>query len=351
MGVDIIRINQPGCYGFTEGERPFRTLWIDRGSYMLNAEICSRLLNVGDNEIHCMHIGKYTSIANGLKCFLDFNHDYNSLYMGVIAEFASEEYKGAGNGQIVKRIPRKGQILIGNDVWIGDSVTIMGGVRIGDGAVIAAGSVVVKDVPPYAMVGGNPARIIKHRFSDDIIEKLRRIAWWNWTSEEISSRKDDMQGEVEAFADKYDKKLALYPRKSGKYLTRITDTKCPVFIHFMDFEDLYPVYINVVTNFLREYRNGEAELVLCYDAEDEKSCKEMEFVIGTLNENVPDGVMINVCGISQNDEEKIISEADALITNRDGKTLSRVEIADRYDVSILSGVDIPVFKKEGSKYA
>lgn len=76
-------------------------------------------------------------------------------------------------------------VEIGNDVWIGANVILLPGVKIADGAVIAAGAVVTKDVEPYAIVGGVPAKVIKKRFSDEIIEKMLQIAWWNWDEEKI----------------------------------------------------------------------------------------------------------------------------------------------------------------------
>jgi serine acetyltransferase len=79
----------------------------------------------------------------------------------------------------------KGDIIIGNDVWIGAKSTIMSGVKIGDGAVIGSGSVVAKDVPPYAIVVGNPAKVIKYRFDEQQIENLLEIAWWNWPEHKI----------------------------------------------------------------------------------------------------------------------------------------------------------------------
>ena len=79
----------------------------------------------------------------------------------------------------------KGPVNIGNDVWIGYDVVIGSGVTIGDGAVIATGSLVVKDVPPYAIVGGNPAKIIRNRFDPDIVEALLKIRWWEWPHDKV----------------------------------------------------------------------------------------------------------------------------------------------------------------------
>lgn len=77
-------------------------------------------------------------------------------------------------------VPERGPVVIGNDVWIGQDVLIQQGVRIGDGAVVAAGAVVTRDVPPFAIVGGNPARIIRYRFPEPLIERIRRVAWWRY---------------------------------------------------------------------------------------------------------------------------------------------------------------------------
>jgi len=84
----------------------------------------------------------------------------------------------------------KGETIIGNDVWIGDSAIILSGVKIGDGACIAAGSVVTKNVEPFAIVGGVPAKVIKYRFSEETRNLLSELQWWNWSNERIRKNKD-----------------------------------------------------------------------------------------------------------------------------------------------------------------
>ncbi|MBI5204619.1 MAG: CatB-related O-acetyltransferase [Nitrospirae bacterium] len=84
----------------------------------------------------------------------------------------------------------KGPVIIGNDVWIGDSVIILPGVQVGDGAIIGAGSVVTKNVPPYTIVGGVPAKKIRDRFSDKIKEQLLQIKWWDWPEEKIKANRE-----------------------------------------------------------------------------------------------------------------------------------------------------------------
>ncbi|HAI83844.1 MAG TPA: chloramphenicol acetyltransferase, partial [Chitinophagaceae bacterium] len=93
-----------------------------------------------------------------------------------------------------KTYPHKGDIVIGNDVWIGYNATIMAGVTIGDGAIIATNATVVKDVPPYAVVGGNPAQIIKHRFDDATIAALLKIQWWHWDTAKITRNLQALTG-------------------------------------------------------------------------------------------------------------------------------------------------------------
>jgi hypothetical protein len=95
----------------------------------------------------------------------------------------------------------KGATVIGNDVWIGLGATILSGVLVGDGAVVGAGAVVSKSVPSYAVVAGNPAAIVRYRFSSQIRRRLLALAWWNWQDEELRALRDWFVGDVESFLD------------------------------------------------------------------------------------------------------------------------------------------------------
>jgi phosphonate metabolism protein (transferase hexapeptide repeat family) len=100
---------------------------------------------------------------------------------------------------------RDERVVIGNDVWMGHGVIVLPGVKVGDGAVLAAGAVVSKDVAPYTIVGGVPARVIRERFSRAIAEQLGRIAWWDWPSELIFERLADFQSDdIAAFCERWD---------------------------------------------------------------------------------------------------------------------------------------------------
>ncbi|MDX3925479.1 MAG: CatB-related O-acetyltransferase [Shinella sp.] len=93
-------------------------------------------------------------------------------------------------GSPKSNVVSKGPIIVGNDVWICRRAMIMSGVTIGDGAIIGAGAVVAKDVPPYAIVVGNPGRVVKYRFTEDEIELLLRLKWWEWPEEKLSEHKE-----------------------------------------------------------------------------------------------------------------------------------------------------------------
>lgn len=130
-------------------------------------------------------IGKFCSIACGAKFMLtSANHKMSSLSTYPFPIFYEEW--GLDAKDIRNAWDNKGDIIIGNDVWIGYEAVIMSGVTIGDGAIIGTRAVVTKDVPPYTIVGGVPAKPIRKRFDDATVERLIKLRWWDWEHEKIA---------------------------------------------------------------------------------------------------------------------------------------------------------------------
>jgi acetyltransferase-like isoleucine patch superfamily enzyme len=138
-----------------------------------------RILNWGEKAT--LKVGKYCSIAEGVTIVLGGEHKTSWIttypFWVALKEFSSFP---AHSGT-------KGDVVIGNDVWIGLNSLILSGVSIGDGAVIGAGSVVATNVDPYAIMAGNPARLIKKRFDQQTIDKLLKIRWWDWDIQRIKN--------------------------------------------------------------------------------------------------------------------------------------------------------------------
>ena len=143
-----------------------------------------------------LKIGKFCSIAGGVTIILG-NHN---THTATTYPFVSlQEFWPGARGLNIADHYSNGDVVIKNDVWIGHGATIMSGVTIGNGAVIAAHSVVSKDVPPYAIVGGVPAKVLRFRHSQDQIESLLNMEWWDWADEIIDERISILMGDLNVF--------------------------------------------------------------------------------------------------------------------------------------------------------
>lgn len=145
-----------------------------------------------------LKIGKYCSIADSVHIFLGGNHDVSALSTYPFG-ITDQELIGPREGH-----PKSnGDINIGNDVWIGSNASIMSGITIGDGAVIAAFSHVVKDVQPYEIVGGNPAKHIKMRFDPETIKSLLQVKWWDWETSKVMNNRDALTSSPTEYLSKH----------------------------------------------------------------------------------------------------------------------------------------------------
>ena len=149
------------------------------GAERFEAHVTHHYEFLGDRLI----IGRFCAIARGIEFIMNgANHRMNSattypfnIMGGGWETFAPE----------LKDLPFKGDTVVGNDVWIGQHVTVLPGVHIGDGAIIGANSVVAKDIPPYCIAAGDPCRIIRKRFDDELIQYLLTLKWWDWDADKI----------------------------------------------------------------------------------------------------------------------------------------------------------------------
>lgn len=174
-------------------------LWFaDRGTYFdRNVNIISW------SDDYKIILGKYNSIGRDCNFFLHANHrpDWvttSSQLWGPVTPEIAQLHMSMGHPSC------KGDIIVENDVWIGAKSTIMSGVKIQNGSIVGANSVVTKDVPPYSIVVGNPAKIVKYRFTERQIESLLKIRWWEWTEDRIKTEAVSMwSNKIDEFIDRH----------------------------------------------------------------------------------------------------------------------------------------------------
>ena len=162
-----------------------KTAYIYRGVKAKNAVIGAHTYIAANTDIENAEIGKFCSIADHCRIGMS---GHSLQYISTSPIFTQKRnalQKRWIEEDIFEHKSEEERVVLGHDVWVGSHVLINGGVHIGNGACIAAGAVVVKDVPPYAIVGGVPAKIIRYRFSQEVINKLEDIQWWNLSEEEL----------------------------------------------------------------------------------------------------------------------------------------------------------------------
>ncbi len=311
------------CYttptGFT---KPFIFATVGRHSYS-NLNISSR------TDAHNVQIGRFTSIGAGSTFHINSLHDHQAVTTShaPILRFSEEP----------RFIPHKGQIIIQNDVWMGLHASVNRGVIVHNGAVVALRSYVVKDVPPYAIVGGNPAKILRYRFTDEQIADLLDISWWDWDDDVITERKDDFKLPIQEFIDKYRREgAAAYGKPRVK-----PEGGGDAFLFFPDFKDDHSNWEYVLTQYCERFGNDPTKSLTVFIEKNLDTSFYVRKVEKTLK-RIYDGngdITVQVGG----EEEEFFKQSDYYITSRAVETVQRSCMADRCGVKTLSGVDVPLF--------
>lgn len=315
----------------------FPALYIDRYSYIGQVVIRARYgepiqTNGGGwgnipEGAYSLHIGAFNSISWDVHFIIDEDHDYKSVSMAVCDLFKEVPF----------RHKRKGSIIIQNDVWIGQGCTVFGGVTIHNGAVVAGNSVVTKDVPPYCIVGGTPARVIKPRFDEETIRKLLEIQWWDWSSEKIKRNRDWFTKNPEEFADHFYKELP----KPKSYQIDIPEFD-NTYLFFPDFDEPYGVWKTVIPDFCKSFAERK-DCVLVLFVEKSNKVQSQIQQIEELTKDIDADCCLYMYVGNVMEEEAAFSRSDYYITSRDLRTVKRTCLADKFNIPIISGVDAPIF--------
>jgi phosphonate metabolism protein (transferase hexapeptide repeat family) len=180
---------------------------------LLDVEMGDYSYVVNDSQMTYTTIGKFCSIA-AMTRINPGNHPMHRAAQAHFTYRASAYFPGEDDDTEFFEWRKSHRVHIGHDVWIGHGAIVLPGRKVGTGAVIAGGAVVTKDVAPYTIVGGNPARLIKRRFTEEIEERLVRLGWWNWDHEALRLALPDFRKfAVEAFLDKYEAMSASQPAR------------------------------------------------------------------------------------------------------------------------------------------
>ena len=315
---------------FEDEEKTKRLATLGRRSYMVDGS-----MEYGNYDCHIL-IGKYCALGHRIVFEMGLNHDYHCVTTYPFEAVLQIDEDTLNHAKGVNHNP----IIIGNDVWIGCDVTLMGGVRIGNGAVIGARAVVAKDVPPYAVVVGNPARVIKYRFSKEIIEKLQKIKWWNWPEEKILSVLPELK-DVRRFVDTFseDVKEDDEDAELTASMKELQSQGYTICYCIADFDVQDRVWQRVFENYLKAYRSADKTALLFgirQESETADALSYMQEQLAAMGEAAP-LVLTHPMGTKLS--VPVLRQADCLVTTKSDISSEAVDYASDAGLRIVYGLD------------
>ena len=317
---------------------PYSLLSIDRESYMVHSVIenSDEGWCMDGRLVHNLQVGRYCSFAEDVFFLIGRGKDFKRVSTSAAKVFHKSEEPEK------YRHREKGSVMIENDVWVGRKASFMSGVTVHNGAIVAAMSHVVKDVPPYAIVGGNPAKVIGYRFSEETIRKLLTIQWWNWPEEKIE-KYSSYFNDTELFCDMFYEQAQ---SEVEEVVNKAEKSGRDKYLFLVDYKDNYSITPDVIDAFIQKFKQlEEKELVLYWinsnspeDFVNLKNCKEIS---QTVEKKTEIKCKISLIEGSIEQIKHIMPDIRHLILNRRSEMIQVMNYAEVYgsDIEIISGVD------------
>lgn len=336
-----------------EGYLPYTGVYVGCGSYLLNTKVDNAIeFEVSKGKLLSnFQVGRFNSIAEGLQVVLGRNHNLCRVDSGALDLVLQKENITVAES-VPSRFDQKGTVVIQNDVWIGGDVTIMAGVTVHNGAVIARNSHVVSDVPAYAVVGGNPAKVIGYRFTEEIREKLLKIQWWNWDLKKIYAHASYFTEDLEKFCDRF------YPEAEKEYKKICAAEKEDAYFAFVDFYENYCSYPSILEAFLDQYlTDPDKKLVLFIQdgtPEGEIGAEVLNNITELAQEIVQDDQIqcqLELYKGFRCEAEEIFYRCGHYILSRTYWAADFSSLADLYGIDVIAGCDSQIpFEKTKNIY-
>ena len=344
MISDIIESKTHDCrYAYTiENLVGEHCLTFGTGSYSSGI-----FMTVYPEEKRASHLllGRFSSLADKINFLTSGNHNYKNVSSFPFDSKVAVE-KIFGDVEPLPNVRTNHfQVVVGHDVWIAQGATILGGVKIASGAVIGAGAVVAKDVPPYAIVVGNPARVIKYRFDEATIKKFLAVKWWNWPLDKIADNLPLMNDVEKFLAKHWSPELEQIPQDEiGLQIENFRAQGFKVYNFVADFGALQALWFRIVAGFCQSnYENTKLVIWLDKNSTDEDFnalTKAVKLFGNDAGKNI-----LAVDGDGKFSPHALRS-ATHFITNREMSTLDCLDWLWDTDVKIVSALDDGIFDGE-----
>lgn len=332
--------NTPTVHTVVSDDVNYRIIINDKESYIVGVTIENSdegQCKTG-NIVHNLHIGRYCSLSHDLHFLIGRGKDYTRVTVS-----AAKVFHGVRN-ELSSHV-EKGSLIFENDIWVGSNASFMGGITIHNGAVVAAHSHVVKDVPPYAIVGGNPAKIIGYRFDAETIEALQTIGWWYWSDREIEERVADFAN-IQTFCQKY---LPSAKQEIEQVCSK-RNKQSDLYLMRLEIGEGYFVFPRVADAFIKAFQTDENKVLQLFilKEDEEKFPDETQGIRDSFDKmNTTTGIACRLLlkvldGIEE--AKDLMVNASHLIINRALETVRLMEYARIYgeNIEIISGVDSPL---------